>query len=195
MPLVNISYADRRGNPEYLWRIPGSPRGKKYGIVAAKRSKFVQPSMAMLFLIVDDSEKSLDFMRRVITEMGHQVVGTARDGLSAVQQYQSLHPDVVIMDLIMPRMNGREALREIRRMDSHAKIVMASATRSPQSALDCQRDGASFFLYKPFDTAEMRNVINKLDPNQAIRLAATDVFGVTHHVDQQSIVFAEYMDY
>ena len=96
--------------------------------------------------------------------LGHEVVGTARDGQAGVQQYEALHPDVVILDLIMPRMNGREALREIRSRDPQATVVIASSMRSPRSALDCERDGAAFFLYKPLDEGDMRNVIRKLQP-------------------------------
>ena len=118
----------------------------------------------MQFLIADDSENSLDLLRQIITDMGHQVVAAAHDGAAAVDAYRKLQPDVVVMDLIMPRMNGREALRAIRELDPEAKVVMASAMRSPQNALDCQRDGASFFLYKPFDREEIRKVINKLAP-------------------------------
>lgn len=121
----------------------------------------------MLFLIADDSENSLNTLRRIITDMGHEVVATAGDGQSAVAQYRTFHPDVTILDLIMPRMNGREALRAILALDPDARVVMASAMRSPQNALDCQREGASFFVYKPYDVGDIRNVINKLKPRSA----------------------------
>lgn len=118
----------------------------------------------MQFLIVDDSETSLNQLSRIVTDLGHEVVGIARDGQAAVRQYEALHPDVVILDLIMPRMNGREALRKIRSRDPQAKVVIASSMRSPRSALECQREGAAFFLYKPLDEEDLRNVIRKLQP-------------------------------
>lgn len=116
----------------------------------------------MEVLIVDDSEANLETLQRIITGMGHHIAGTARDGQEALNQFDSLHPDVVVMDLIMPRMNGLDALRAIRRRDPDARVVMASSMRSPQNVLECQRDGARYFLHKPFDSAYVRNVINKL---------------------------------
>ena len=118
----------------------------------------------MRFLIADDSDTSLHLLEQMLEELGHEVVGTARDGLEALEQYEALHPDAVIMDLIMPRMNGQEAMREILRIDPRAEIVIASTMRSPKSALDCQREGARFFLYKPYDLDHIRNVVGKLLP-------------------------------
>ncbi len=116
----------------------------------------------MLFLIVDDSQEPLRLLRQIITDMGHQVAGVARDGQEAVAQFDHLHPDVVVMDVIMPRMNGLEALELIMQSDPRARVVMASSMRSPETALVSQRRGARFFLYKPFREANLRNVIAKL---------------------------------
>ncbi len=116
----------------------------------------------MRLLIVDDSEIRLQQLRQIVTEIGHEVIGMAKDGQEAVERFRSLHPDAVIMDLIMPRMNGLDALREILAVDPDANVVIASSMRSPESALECERNGARFYLHKPFDPEVVRNVVAKL---------------------------------
>ena len=116
----------------------------------------------MQLLIVDDSEVRLQQLRQIVTEIGHEVIGMAKDGQEAVERFRSLHPDAVIMDLIMPRMNGLDALREILAVDPDANVVIASSMRSPESALECERNGARFYLHKPFDPEVVRSVVAKL---------------------------------
>jgi two-component system chemotaxis response regulator CheY len=116
----------------------------------------------MQVLIVDDSELRLSQLRQILEESGHVVIGMARDGAEALEQYRALRPDIVIMDLIMPRMNGLDALRAILRRDPAANVVIASSMRSPESALECQRNGARFYLHKPYDAQLVKSVVNRL---------------------------------
>lgn len=116
----------------------------------------------MNVLIVDDSEASLRYLRRVVVACGHTVVGEARDGVGAVRQYQALRPDVVVMDLIMPTMNGLEALREIRDADSGARVILASSAQSSDAALEAEQLGARFFLYKPIEQDKLAHVLELL---------------------------------
>ena len=116
----------------------------------------------MQFLIVDDAEAPLEQLGRVIEQTGHQVVGVARNGLEAVQQFFKLHPDVVVMDVIMPRMNGMDALKQIRAADPQAHVVMACSMRSCQTAMDSERNGAEYFLFKPYQEPVLRKIILKL---------------------------------
>jgi two-component system chemotaxis response regulator CheY len=116
----------------------------------------------MQILIVDDSDTRLAQLRQILTEIGQDVAGTARDGLEAVERFRDLKPDAVIMDLIMPRMNGLDALRAMLRIDPRAIVVIASSMRSPESALECQRNGARYYLHKPFEPAVVRSVVEKL---------------------------------
>jgi two-component system chemotaxis response regulator CheY len=116
----------------------------------------------MNVLIVDDSEASLQYLRRVVVACGHTVVGEARDGAGAVRQYGALRPDVVVMDLIMPTMNGLEALREIRDADPAARVVLASSAQSSDAALEAEQLGARFFLYKPIEQEQLAHVLDVL---------------------------------
>lgn len=110
-------------------------------------------------LIVDDSEASLRILERLISECGHRVVGAARDGADAVVQFERLKPDLILMDLIMPYMNGLEALRAIRALDPEARVVLTSSARSSDAALESERLGARYFLYKPFQEASLKHVM------------------------------------
>ncbi|HUJ75696.1 MAG TPA: response regulator [bacterium] len=121
----------------------------------------------MKFLLVDDAQDPLKQLQRIIEDMGHEVVGYANNGEDAVRQYEALHPDAVMMDVIMPRMNGIEALQAIRALDPCARVVMTCSLRSCQTAFTSERCGALFFLNKPFEEPSLRNVIHKLEASVA----------------------------
>lgn len=101
-------------------------------------------------LVVDDSA----FVRKVVTEMlgrseSLQVVGFARDGEEALDQVERLHPDVVTLDLVMPRMNGVEFLREQNRRRRIPVVLCSIAHQSGEMALEAFEQGAVEFVQKP----------------------------------------------
>ena len=116
----------------------------------------------MRFLIVDDAEAPLKALQRLLVALGHEVVGTARNGVDAVEAYGRLHPDALFMDVIMPRMNGLDALHAIRAAHPEARVVMASALQSCRTALEAERRGALFCLAKPYDECKVRKVVGEL---------------------------------
>lgn len=117
----------------------------------------------MRFLIVDDAETPLKCLQRMLGDLGHEVTGIARDGVDAVRAYRQLRPDVVILDVIMPRMNGLDALRAIRAEDPDASVIMASSLRSCQTALEAERLGALYCLAKPYDECRLRKVVECIE--------------------------------
>ncbi len=101
-------------------------------------------------LVVDDAA----FMRKVIkdtlSKAGYTDLHEAVDGANAVEQYNALKPDLVLMDITMPNMDGLEALKAIRAADSSANVVMCSAMGQETMVIDAIRSGAKDFIVKPF---------------------------------------------
>ena len=112
-------------------------------------------------LIVDDAE----FLRVRLTKMlnaeGHEVF-QAENGLKAVASYQEIHPDVVLMDVTMPEMDGLTALKEIVRLDAKAKVIMLTALGQESVVLEAVKSGARDFVVKPFEQERVMNAITKL---------------------------------
>ena len=117
----------------------------------------------MRFLIVDDSDVPLKFLERCLTHAGHQVAGIARNGQEAVERARQLKPDVIVMDVIMPRLNGLEALDIIRREHPRVRVIMASGLRSCDTAIESEKRGASYFLCKPFKESQLLKVVALLE--------------------------------
>ena len=101
-------------------------------------------------LLVDDAA----FMRKVIkdtlSKAGYTDLHEAVDGADAVEKYNSLKPDLVLMDITMPNMDGLEALKAIRAADGNANVVMCSAMGQETMVIDAIRSGAKDFIVKPF---------------------------------------------
>jgi two-component system chemotaxis response regulator CheY len=106
--------------------------------------------MAKKILLVDDAA----FMRKVIKDTlsknGYTELYEAVDGADAVEKYSEINPDLVIMDITMPNMDGLEALKAIRAKDANASIVMCSAMGQESMVMDAVRSGAKDFIVKPF---------------------------------------------
>jgi two-component system chemotaxis response regulator CheY len=113
-------------------------------------------------LVVDDAI----FMRKMISDIlegnGLEVVGEADTGVLAVEKYKELKPDLVTMDIIMPEMNGIDAVRQIMSIDSNAKIVMCSALGQQALVQDALSAGAKDFLIKPFNPSRVIEVVSKI---------------------------------
>lgn len=113
-------------------------------------------------LVVDDAI----FMRKMISDIlegnGMEVVGEADTGALAVEKYKELKPDLVTMDIIMPEMNGIDAVRQIVASDLQAKIVMCSALGQQALVQDALAAGAKDFLIKPFNPSRVIEVVSKI---------------------------------
>lgn len=117
--------------------------------------------MANRILIVDDAAFMRMMIRDILTKNGFEVVGEAQDGAQAVEKYKELHPDLVTMDITMPEMDGIAALKEIRKMDSNAKIIMCSAMGQQAMVIDAIQAGAKDFIVKPFQADRVIEAIKK----------------------------------
>ena len=101
-------------------------------------------------LLVDDA----GYMRRLIgimaTKGGHEVVGEAETGQTAVELYEKVRPDLVILDILMPDMNGLEALKKIREIDPDARVLMCTASEQSSHVQEALSLGARGYIVKPF---------------------------------------------
>jgi two-component system chemotaxis response regulator CheY len=112
-------------------------------------------------LVVDDAE----FLRVRISKMlsgdGHQIV-EAENGARAVDVYKGEKPDLVLMDITMPEMDGLTALKQIRLVDPLAKVVMLTALGQESVVLEAIKSGARDFVVKPFERDRVLTAITKL---------------------------------
>ena len=118
--------------------------------------------MAKKILLVDDAA----FMRKMImdtlTKNGYTEVFEAVDGADAVEKFSSIGPDLVIMDITMPNMDGLEALKAIRAKDGNANVVMCSAMGQESMVMDAVRSGAKDFIVKPFKPDRVISTVGKI---------------------------------
>ena len=106
--------------------------------------------MAKKILLVDDAAFMRKMLKDTLSKNGYTDLYEAVDGADAVEKYDELKPDLVIMDITMPNMDGLEALKAIRGKDGSANVVMCSAMGQESMVMDAVRSGANDFIVKPF---------------------------------------------
>ena len=106
--------------------------------------------MAKKILLVDDAAFMRKMIKDTLSKNGYTDLHEAVDGADAVEKFNELKPDLIIMDITMPNMDGLEALKAIRAKDSGANIVMCSAMGQESMVMDAVRSGAKDFIVKPF---------------------------------------------
>ena len=110
-------------------------------------------------LLCDDSRALRMLAAGQLEEAGFQVAGEAGNGLEAVAQYQALKPDLVLLDLVMPECDGRQALTRILGADPNARVVILSSLGAQSDIEECLRLGALSYLQKPIDPEAMERVL------------------------------------
>ncbi len=108
----------------------------------------------MKVLLVDDHPLFLDGLKNLLTSRGVQVVGCARDGLEALDKARTLHPEVILMDIHMPQLDGLAALRLIKAELPEIKIVMLTMSAEDEDLFEAIKSGACGYLLKTQDTDE-----------------------------------------
>jgi two-component system chemotaxis response regulator CheY len=118
-------------------------------------------NMANRILIVDDAAFMRMMIRDILSKNGYEVVGEAQDGAQAVEKFKELKPDLITMDITMPEMDGISALKEIKKMDGNAKVIMCSAMGQQAMVIDAIQAGAKDFIVKPFQADRVIEAIKK----------------------------------
>ena len=106
--------------------------------------------MAKNILICDDAAFMRMMIKDILTKNGYNVVGEAENGLKAVEKYSETKPDLVLMDITMPEMDGIQALKKIKEQDPGATVIMCSAMGQQAMVIESIQAGAKDFIVKPF---------------------------------------------
>ena len=118
-------------------------------------------------LIADDASFMRQMIREIIEPEGHEVVGEATNGIEAVEQFEELSPDLVTMDIVMPKRSGIDAVKGILAQHPDACIVMCSALGQETLVMEALQAGARDFIVKPFKPdsviATLKKTIEKAD--------------------------------
>ncbi|MDT3699255.1 MAG: response regulator [Thermincola sp.] len=117
--------------------------------------------MGARILVVDDAAFMRMMIKDILTKNGYQIVGEAENGRIALQKYQELRPDLTTMDITMPEMDGITAVKEIKKVDSRANIIMCSAMGQQAMVIDAIQAGAKDFIVKPFQPDRVLEAIRK----------------------------------
>jgi two-component system chemotaxis response regulator CheY len=112
-------------------------------------------------IIAEDSDSTRKALKTVLKYHDCEIIGEAENGKQAVSLYKKLKPDVVLMDIAMPKMHGIDAIREIIKIDPKAKIIGITALYSPEKRKEVMDAGAVEIIVKPFDVPDLIEAIKK----------------------------------
>lgn len=118
--------------------------------------------MSKKIMLVDDAAFMRMTIKNCLTKAGYQEIVEAADGQLAVETYQKEKPDLVIMDITMPNMDGIQALQAIKQLDPEAKVVMCSAMGQESMVIEAIRLGAKDFIVKPFKPDRILQTVEKI---------------------------------
>ena len=116
---------------------------------------------SLKILIVDDLSFMRDAIRSILERSGSNIIGEAENGREAFNIYRNEKPDIVLMDITMPVMDGLESLRVIRKYDPSAKVIMCSAIGQQKYLIRAIQLGARDFILKPFQPERIMSAIQK----------------------------------
>lgn len=118
--------------------------------------------MAKNILVVDDAAFMRMMIKDILTKNGYNVAGEAENGLKAVEKYNELKPDLVLMDITMPELDGIGALKKIKAADPNARVVMCSAMGQQAMVIEAIQSGAKDFIVKPFQADRVLEAVKKV---------------------------------
>lgn len=114
---------------------------------------------AVRFLVVDDSRFARENLRSIIESFGGDLAGQAENGAAAITEYERLHPDVVLMDITMPVMDGISAVEKLVQRNPDACVVMVSSVGYQENVAAALKGGARHFVQKPVNPEMLYEVI------------------------------------
>ncbi len=118
--------------------------------------------MAKNILICDDAAFMRMMIKDILTKNGYNVAGEAENGAKAVEKYAEVKPDLVLMDITMPEMDGIQALKKIKGNDPSAMVIMCSAMGQQAMVIEAIQAGAKDFIVKPFQAERVLEAVKKV---------------------------------
>lgn len=112
-------------------------------------------------ILIADDEKNMIWALKKALKNEEYIMITASNGIEAVEMVKSNSPDLVLLDLKMPKLNGLEALKEIKNIDPKISVIMMTAHGTMESAVEAMKNGAIDYISKPFDIEELKMQIRK----------------------------------
>ena len=113
-------------------------------------------------MIADDSVAIRQLLKDIISMGEHELVGEAKDGAEAVEKFNTVKPDLLLLDLTMPEKDGLTVLKEIKGTNPDAKIIMLSGDDSKEMINQCLEAGAISFIPKPFDFDQVIKTLEEI---------------------------------
>lgn len=117
--------------------------------------------MPAKIMVCDDAQLTRRTLKNILENSGYQVIGEAVNGKDAVTKFKELKPDVVFMDIVMPEMDGIEAVRQIVGIDENVVIIMCSSLAQEKKVVTAVKAGARDFIVKPFTQERVLDAIQR----------------------------------
>ena len=118
--------------------------------------------MGKKILIVDDAAFMRMMIKDILSKNGYEVVGEAENGARAIEKFKELIPDLVVMDITMPEVDGIQAVKEIKKISADSKIIMCSAMGQQAMVIESIQAGARDFIVKPFQAERVVEAVKKV---------------------------------
>jgi two-component system chemotaxis response regulator CheY len=119
------------------------------------------PNSQKRLLVVDDALIMRAMIKDLAKQAGWEIAGEATNGREGIERYRELRPDLVTLDIVMPELDGVEALRALRQEFPEAAVVMVTAIDQKEKLSECIRLGARDFIVKPFDRDHLRSLFER----------------------------------
>ena len=124
-------------------------------------------------LIVDDYDMTRTLLRIILRGQNFEVVGDATDGVMAIEMCARLKPDIMLLDVVMPKMNGLDVLAKLKASNSMPLVLMVTSAEEEKVVSQAMQLGASGYILKPFNTASVIETLNEARERFILRSAAS----------------------
>jgi two-component system chemotaxis response regulator CheY len=118
--------------------------------------------MGKKIMLVDDTKFMRMMLANILKPKGYEIIAEAEDGLDAIDKYKQFKPDLVTMDIVMPHMDGIEAVKNIVATDSGAKVIMVTAVGQDSKVKEAIEAGARGYIVKPFQAPQVIEEVEKI---------------------------------